>query len=259
MTGRAKPSAYGLAAFGACALLLGGPAAAQAGDPDTAPPPTTLPFEPTVPSTPPVERTPAPRPAPARPAPAAAAPADPLCTEIGPIIRAGVIGSRFATLSPSTAGGAVLGRFEAGDGLAGLGAAYCTVTIPAAAPVTADSPYNQVTCRLASKQGDAPYLEDMRERRDTIAARIADCPAVALWTGTAPDPADPASGTVTEDFVFTHPDVAVEIVVRARHREKAGQWPLDYIRTLELVFRTPNPDRPEPDPPADAPAPAPGN
>ncbi len=158
--------------------------------------------------------------------------------------------SRFARLSPTTTEGAVIGRFDAGEGLASLGASYCTVTIPAAAPVTSDSAYNQVTCRLDSDQGDSAFLDDMRTRGEDIANRLAACPSVAEWTHAAPAPVrltTETPGTQTEDHIFSHPDVTVEIVVRARHRSKSGQWPLAYLRTLDLIFRTPNPDRPAPD------------
>lgn len=234
---------YRAAFCSAGALMLAAPALAQAGDSPAAPP-TTLPFEPTVQSAPPVRTTP--RPATQAPAPE---PEDPLCTDIGPVIRAGVVASRFARLSPATAEGAVIGRFEPGPGLSGIGARYCTVTIPAAAAEAADSAYNQVTCRLDSAQGDVPFLDDIRSRREEIAERIAECPSVALWTHGTPSPVTleaETPGTQVEDHVFTHPDVAVEIVVRARHRTKAGQWPLGYLRTLDLIFRTPNPDRPAP-------------
>ena len=249
MTRQTSQSVYRAVACGACAVMLASQTLAQSDQPGA--PPTTLPFEPTVPSAPPATPEPPARTTAARPAQPAPeeAEVDLLCTEIGPIIRAGVVASRFARLSPSTTEGAVIGRFEAGEGLASLGASYCTVTIPAASPVTADSAYNQVTCRLDSDQGDAPFLDDMRTRREEIAARLAACPSVAEWTHAIPAPVrleTETPGTQTEDHVFSHPDVAVEIIVRARHRSKSGQWPLGYLRTLDLIFRTPNPDRPAP-------------
>ncbi|WP_084397819.1 hypothetical protein [Henriciella aquimarina] len=205
-------------------------------------PPTTLPFEPTVPSAPPERSTYPDR----RPQAETPPPGDPFCNEIGPIIRAGVVASRFATLSPSTAEGAAIGRFEAGEALKSLGADTCIVVIPAAAPETADSPYNQVTCRLESEQGDAAYLDDMRETRDRLGKRIGKCPAVSEWTAAPPDAVSLEQGDVIEDYRFTHPDVGVEMLVRAAHHSKTGQWPQDHLRTLSLIFRTPNPDRPEP-------------
>lgn len=211
-------------------------------------PPTTLPFEPTVRSAPP-ER-------PTYPQQDAPPPGDPLCYEIGPIIRAGAMASRFATLAPSTAQGAVIGRFDPGEEMSTLGAGYCTVTIPAADPRTADAPYNQVTCPLDMIHSDAAFMNDVRERRDTLAERIGECPAVARWTGAAPEQGSPGRAPVSEPFVFSHPDVAVQIVIEAAHRRRTGEWPLDYMRTLTLAFRTPNPDRPEPEPEPETPAPS---
>lgn len=203
-------------------------------------PPTTLPFRPTVPSTPPARPT-YPQQSEAPP------PGDPLCFEIGRIIRAGVMASRFAGLSSATAGGAVAGTFEADEAITSLGGAYCTVIIPAAATETAGSAYNQVTCQLGIEHGETPYLDDFRERRAVLAERLSACPAMSRWTGEAPANAPLAEGEVAEDHIFSHPDVAVEILVRASHRKRTGAWPVDFMRTLSLVFRTPNPDRPEPE------------
>ncbi|MEQ8558844.1 MAG: hypothetical protein RIB03_11055 [Henriciella sp.] len=205
-------------------------------------PPTTLPFEPTVESAPPArpsypDRTPQPEPE----------PPDTLCTAIGPIVRAGVVASRFAMLSPSTAQGGVIGTFEAGEGLGEVGAETCTVVIPAANEATADSPYNQVTCPLEMLHGDVPFLNDLRQRREEVATRIGECPAISRWTGEAPPESPFTEAEIVEDHVFSHPDVAVEIVLRATHRKRVGDWPLDYVRSLALIFRTPNPDRPEPE------------
>lgn len=203
-------------------------------------PPTTLPFRPTVPSTPPVRPT-YPQQSEAPP------PGDPLCFEIGRIIRAGVVASRFAELSSATASGAVAGTFEADEAMTSLGGDYCTVIIPAAAAETAGSAYNQVTCQFDIEHGETPYLDDFRERRAALAERLSECPAMSRWTGEAPANARLAEGEVAEDHIFRHPDVAVEILVRASHRKRIGAWPADFIRTLSLIFRTPNPDRPEPE------------
>lgn len=226
------------------------PAAAQEGEAD---PPTTLPFAPTVRSAPPSRPTYPERSQPAQPP----EPADPVCTDIGPVIRAGVNATRFASLSPSTAEGAVIGRFSGGEGIAELGGDYCTVVIPGAEPLMADAAYNQVTCPLAMEQGDVHFLEDMRTRRAKLAKRIGACPSMALWTGTPPAESPLTEPDITEDFIFSHPDVAVEILVRARHHTKAGQWPYDHVRTLSLVFRTPNPDRPDPPEPEESEEPGP--
>ncbi|WP_300376071.1 hypothetical protein [Henriciella sp.] len=224
-------------------MTAAGPAAGQAAQQtQDDPPPTTLPFEPTVRSAPPANPTYPNR----RPPPEPAPPPDTLCTEIGPIIRAGVTPSRFASLSPSTEEGAVIGTYETGGGIGEIGASYCTVVIPAADPQTAGSPYNQVTCQLGLGHGESPYLDDLRARRDRIANRISECPAVAEWTGSRPGETPLSTGAVTEDHVFNHPDVDVQIVIRASHHEMSGDWPLDHLRTLSLIFRTPNPDRPAP-------------
>ena len=208
-------------------------------------PPTTLPFRPTVPSAPPSQpsypqRTEAPP------------PGDPLCLEVGRIIRAGVVASRFATLTTPTAQGSILGSFEANDALQSIGADYCTVVIPAAAETTASSAYNQVTCQIEINNGETAYLDDIREQRSALGERLAECPAMARWTSEIPQIADLSASATEENLVFSHPDVAVEILLRATHRKRTGDWPVDYMRTLSLVFRTPNPDRPEPKPDADA-------
>lgn len=234
--------------FGIAALALSQARPAHAQETET--PPTTLPFEPTVPSAPPTRPS---YPQPVEPAPP---PGDPLCYEIGPVIRAGVIGTRFATLSPATAQGGVLGTFEAGEALREIGGGECVVVIPAASAATADAAFNQVTCPLAMEQADVAYLDDFRDQRDTLAERIGECPAVSRWTGIPPAESPLSETDIAEDFLFTHPEVPVEIVVRARHHTKTGQWPNTYLRSLSLVFRTPNPDRPEPPPPETIEAPA---
>ncbi|MGB3626292.1 MAG: hypothetical protein WA989_10695 [Henriciella sp.] len=216
--------------------------AQETNDPGEAPP-TTLPFEPTVPSAPPTRPT---YPQPQSPPPP---PTDPVCLEIGPIIRAGVTASRFATLSPATAAGGTIGRYDAGEAFNSIGISYCTVVIPAAAALTADSPYNQVTCQIAIEHGETAYVEDLRESRAPLAEQIAACPAMARWTSAPPEPAGAASSGLVEDHIFSHPDVAVEIALQIRHHEKAGDWPASHLRALSLVFRTPNPDRPPPDEP----------
>ncbi|RIJ21367.1 hypothetical protein D1224_13715 [Henriciella barbarensis] len=228
---------------------------------DRSAPPTTLPFEPTVPSAPPGYKPPAqPRNQPSRapqtstraapqrtvqaePAPP---PGDPLCYEIGPYIREGVSASRFAGLSQSTAAGFAIGSFPVGDALREIGAGECAVAIPGAAPFSAASPYNQVTCTLLIDQSDEASLEAMRQRRDDLKDRIAACPAVAEWQAELVDTSGERNGALTSDQVFSHPDVRVEMVVRAQQRNKLGQWPDDYIRTLSLILRTPNPDAPPP-------------
>ena len=235
--------AYGLPA----AMAQAEDPAQDTGEAESEDPPTTLPFEPTVRSAPPSrpeypERTPS-----ASPPPPPPPPPDTLCTEIGPIIRAGVVASRFASLSPSTSAGAAVGTYEGGGGLEEIGGEDCTVVIPAADSRTADAPYNQVTCQLTLAHGDSPYLKDMRDRRDELATRISECPAVSEWSGTRPGETPLSTGDITEDYIFTHPRVAVEIVLRASHHEMSGDWPLDQLRKLSLIFRTPNPDRPEPE------------
>lgn len=200
-------------------------------------PPTTLPFSPTVPSAPPERPT---YPQARQPAP----PADPLCTEIGQIIRAGVVASRFASLSAGTEQGSVIGTYPAGNALQSLGADYCTVVVPAADPATASSAYNQVTCQLGLAHSEVPYLNDYRDQRSEIAARLGECPAMAQWTASDSGASPLGAGAVDESLVFSHPDVAVEIVLRATHRQRVGEWPMDYMRSLSLIFRTPNPDRP---------------
>ncbi|MEM5516601.1 hypothetical protein WNY37_06545 [Henriciella sp. AS95] len=205
------------------------------------PPPTTLPFAPTVQSAPPTSPS-----YPTTTRVVEAPPVDPVCLEIGPIIRAGVVASRFATLSPSTLDGAPIGKHQTGDAFKALGADYCTIVIPAASDLTADSVYNQVTCQLDMANGEAEYLEDMRDRRTELAEQIAACPAMARWTATPPEEADLSAGDINEDFLFSHPDVPVELVLRTRQHARTGDWPLTYMRSLDLIFRTPNPDRPEP-------------
>ena len=233
---------------------------------DEGAPPTTLPFEPTVPSAPPGYE-----PQPARPdnrpsntrqtapqqsvqAEPAPPPGDPLCYEIGPYIREGASATRFAALSPSTAAGSAIGSFPAGEALIELGAGDCAVVIPGAAPFSVASPYNQVTCTLQIDQSDEASLESMRQRRDELKDRIAACPAVAEWQAELVDTPGERNGALISDQVFSHPNVNVEMVVRAQQRNKLGQWPDDYIRTLSLILRTPNPDAP---PPPEAPTPAP--
>ncbi len=240
------PRTFCLSAASMLAICLLAPAGALAQTEEGEDPPTTLPFKPTVPSAPPTHPT---YPQRAEPEPP---PGDPLCYEIGPIIRAGVVATRFASLSPVTATGGVIGTFEAGEALAETGGGTCTVTIPAASAETADAPYNQVTCPLEMRQGDVAFLDDMRDRQDALAKRIGECPAVSRWTGQPPAESPLSEGDISEDFVFTHPDVGVEIVVRARHHQKTGRWPQDYLRSLSLVFRTPNPDRPDPPEPVAA-------
>jgi hypothetical protein len=224
-------------------------------------PPTTLPFEPTVPSAPPGYQPPSqpgnlpsrttqtsPQAAPQRtvqPEPAPP-PGDPLCYELGPYIREGASASRFAGLSPSTAAGSAIGSFAAGDALREIGAGDCAVVIPGAATFSVASPYNQVTCTLLIDQSDEASLESMRQRRDDLKDRIAACPAVAEWQAELVDTPGERNGALTSDQVFSHPDVRVEMVVRAQQRNKLGQWPDDYIRTLSLILRTPNPDAPPP-------------
>lgn len=228
-----------LAAIIATGLLPAFPALGQSSSPASSQesPPTTLPFSPTVQSAPPERPT---YPQARQPAP----PADPLCTEIGRIIRAGVVASRFASLSPGTAQGSVIGTFPASETLQSLGADYCTVVIPAADLATAGSAYNQVTCQLDMAHGEVPYLDDFRDRRSEMARRLSECPAMAQWTASDPGLSPLGAGAVDESLVFSHPDVAVEIVLRATHRQRVGEWPMDYMRSLSLVFRTPNPDRP---------------
>ena len=227
-----------LAAAVAMSLLPAIPGLAQSAPADAQQdPPTTLPFSPTVRSVPPERPT---YPQARQPAP----PADPLCAEIGRIIRAGVVASRFASLSPGTAQGSVIGTFPADESLQSLGAKYCTVVIPAASPATASSAYNQVTCQLGMAHGEVPYLDDFRARRAEMAKRLGECPTMAQWTGLAPEKTPLGDDAVDESVVFSHPDVAVEIVLRATHRQRIGEWPMDYIRSLSLIFRTPNPDRP---------------
>lgn len=236
---------------GVCAaLFLSSPTLAQETTDVQTPPaddplPTTLPFAPTVQSAPPTRPT-----YPTATRVVEAPPADPVCLEIGPIIRAGVLATRFATLSPSTLGGAPLGKYPAGDAFRALGADYCTVVVPAASELTADSAYNQVTCQLDMTNGEAEYLDDMRDRRDALVEQIAACPAMSRWTATPPDEADLSSGDLLEEYVFSHADVAVEIVLRARQHVRKGDWPHTYMRSLDLIFRTPNPDRPQPSEPA---------
>ncbi|WP_156807973.1 hypothetical protein [Henriciella marina] len=243
-------------------LALSTPAGAQAQRDDNTPP-TTLPFEPTVPSAPPgYEPQPSqpstPRPSqPQRqqspgspPPPPPPPPGDPLCYEIGPYIREGASASRFAALSPSTASGNAIGSFEAGDALSALGAGQCVVVIPGAEPFGVEAPYNQVTCTLAIEQSDETGLDPFRARRDTLTQRIAECPAVAEWQAELVTTSGTREGSLTADQVFSHPDVNVEMVVRASQRMKSGQWPDNYIRTLALILRTPNPDRPPPPEPA---------
>lgn len=225
---------------------LAGQMHAQEVEPDSSePPPTTLPFEPTVQSAPPS------RPTYPQPSPPPPPPTDPVCLEIGPLIRAGVVASRFATLSPATASGSAIGRYQAGEAFNSIGISYCTVAIPAASPLTAASPYNQVTCQIALEHDEAPYVEDLREQRAPLAEQIAACPAMSRWTATPPEPHMASASEFVEDYIFSHPDVAVELVLEIRHHQKKGDWPQDYLRSLSLVFRTPNPDRPEPEAPAD--------
>ena len=225
---------------------------------DEGAPPTTLPFEPTVPSAPPGYE-----PQPARPdsrpsntrqttpqpsvqAEPAPPPGDPLCYELGPYIREGASASRFAALSPSTASGSAIGSFPAGDALRELGVGDCAVVIPGAAPFSVASPYNQVTCTLQIDQSDEASLDSMRQRRDELKDRIAACPAVAEWQAELVETPGERNGALISDQVFSHPNVNVEMVVRAQQRNKLGQWPDDYIRTLSLILRTPNPDAPPP-------------
>lgn len=243
----------------AALTALGLPIAAKAQQ-DEGAPPTTLPFEPTVPSAPPgyeppaqpgnlPTRSPQPSPQTSQPQTQAAPPpppGDPLCYEIGPYIREGASASRFAALSPSTASGSAIGSFPAGDALSELGAGDCVVAIPGAAPFSAASPYNQVTCTLQIDQSDEASLESMRQRRDELKDRIAACPAVAEWQAELVDTPGERNGALISDQVFSHPNVNVEMVVRAQQRNKLGQWPDDYIRTLSLILRTPNPDAPPP-------------
>ena len=99
---------YTILVIAACASFM---APANAQETQTDDPPTTLPFKPTVRSAPPVNPT-------YPQQQAAPPPGDPLCREIGPIIRAGVIASRFASLTPSTVEGAVIGTFAPGGGAA---------------------------------------------------------------------------------------------------------------------------------------------
>ena len=227
------------------ALACGSLASAQSGNgPNSDEPPTTnLPFAPTVQSAPPERstyptRTPAVTDAPP--------PADTLCDEIGPYIRAGVVSSRFATLSASTDLGEPIGSFEAGAPLKELGAMICTVVIPGADQATAASMYNQVTCPLAMSQSDTPSLDELRTRQTDLATRISECPAVDRWIGTAPATQPMTGGDAIEDYLFSHPDVDVEMIVRAQSHQKTGRWPDDYVKTLSLVFRAPNPNRPPP-------------
>ena len=70
---------------------------------------------------------------------------------------------------------------------------------------------------------------------------------MAEWTAELVNTSGEREDTLTSDQVFSHPDVEVEMVVRASQRLKSGQWPDNYIRTLALILRTPNPDRPEPE------------
>ena len=215
-------------------------------------PPTTLPFEPTVRSAPPgfspeTDRRPR-DPTPQSPPPPPPPPGDPLCYEVGPYIREGVSANRFATLSAGTREGSVIGSFEAGEALKEAGAGACTVAIPGASEVTRASPYNQVTCPLAMDQSDIAHLEDFKQRRDTLTERLAQCPAMAEWTPRLEAQGDERDGSFTADQVFRHPDVPVEVLVRAAQHRKSGQWPDNYVRTLSLILRTPNPDRPEPEP-----------
>jgi hypothetical protein len=243
----------------AALTALGLPMAAKSQQ-DEGTPPTTLPFEPTVPSAPPGYEPPAqpgnlptraPQPSSQTSQPQTQAappppPGDPLCYEIGPYIREGASASRFAALSPSTAAGSAIGSFPAGDALSELGAGDCAVAIPGAAPFSAASPYNQVTCTLQIDQSDEASLESMRQRRDELKDRIAACPAVAEWQAELVDTPGERNGALISDQVFSHPNVNVEMVVRAQQRNKLGQWPDDYIRTLSLILRTPNPDAPPP-------------
>ena len=239
---------------------LGLPLAAHAQQDDGAPP-TTLPFEPTVPSAPPgyepssqpgnlptrsPQTAPGTTPQPTVQAEPAPPPGDPLCYEIGPYIREGASASRFAALSPSTAAGSAIGSFSAGDALRELGGGDCAVVIPGAAPFSAASPYNQVTCTLLIDQSDEASLDSMQQRRDELKDRIAACPAVAEWQAELVETPGERNGALISDQVFSHPNVNVEMVVRAQQRNKLGQWPDDYIRTLSLILRTPNPDAPPP-------------
>lgn len=241
----------GLLSSAGLALALSLP---SAGAQENEAPPTTLPFEPTVPSAPPgfepapsspgaqdQSRQPSPQPAPPPP------PGDALCYEIGPYVRAGASAARFAALSPATAAGRAIGSFEAGDALKELGAGQCVVVIPGAEPFSAGAPYNQVTCTLAIEQSDQTGLEALRSQRDRLTDRIAECPDMAEWTAELVNTSGEREDTLTSDQVFSHPDVEVEMVVRASQRLKSGQWPDNYIRTLALILRTPNPDRPEPE------------
>ena len=233
-----------------CALMLGcglsvGPAQPAGAQENDAAPPNTLPFQPTVPSAPPVNptyRSPPPPPPP---------PIDDICLEIAPIIRAGVVASRFASLSPSTAQGAAIGRYMTEPAIEELGPTYCTVTIPAASPITANSPFNQVTCQLDQQQTDTGSLNDFRDYQAALAEQIAACPAMARWQNSPPVPTAASAINAVEDHIFSHPDVAVQLVIRASMRTKAGDWPMSKIRTLSLIFRTPNPNRPPPVEPAD--------
>jgi hypothetical protein len=161
------------------------------------------------------------------------------------------VGSHFAALSPATATGSAIGSFQAGDALAALGAGQCVVVIPGAETFSVDAPYNHVTCTIAIEQSDETGLDPFRARRDTLTQRIAECPAVADWQAVLVTTSGIREGSLTADQVFSHPDVNVEMVVRASQRRKAGQWPDNYIRTLALVLRTPNPDRPPPPEPVD--------
>lgn len=236
-------------------FALSTPVAAHAQQQDDAPP-TTLPFEPTVPSAPPGYEPQPYTPSPSQtqrqqspgspPPPPPPPPGDALCYEIGPYIREGTAGSRFAALSPATATGSAIGSFQAGDALAELGAGQCVVVIPGAETFSVDAPYNQVTCTLAIEQSDETGLDTFQARRDRLTERIAQCPAVAEWQAELVTTSGAREDSLIDDQVFSHPDVNVEMVVRASQRRKAGQWPDNYIRTLALILRTPNPDRPPP-------------
>lgn len=249
-----RQSSRGLAvSLAVLALAVPAPfAGAQGQESERQNPPTTLPFQPTVPSAPPgySPETGAPRrdtqPAPSQ-SPPPPPPGDPLCFEIGPYIREGVTASRFATLSDGTRQGSAIGSFEAGDAMKELGAGRCTVAIPGASEITRVSPFNQVTCPLAMEQSDIAHLEDYKTRRDDLASRLAQCPAMSEWTPMLEAEGDEREGTFNADQVFRHPDVAVEVLVRAAQHRKSGQWPDNYVRTLSLVLRTPNPDRPAPE------------
>jgi hypothetical protein len=159
-----------------------------------------------------------------------------------------VISSRFASLSTATAQGGVLGRFEAGDALKEAGGQFCTVAIPGAALSTVDAPYNQVTCPIDAEQSDTIGLASLEQSRDQMTERLAACPAMSEWSPTVVTAGEPREGTYTADQVFSHPDVAVEVLVRARQHRKMGQWPDTYLRTLSIILRTTNPDRPAPPP-----------